>query len=373
VVSLIGRWQKQVEGGDLGAPLAAYRGAAAQLPNRDDSLLDQLFALECLARGGRDARGDRERLLPARRRAESYVDQEWESDVPHAAVLGQAIAAVHALSDDPPEGWLTLLEETLTDLEQRQARLGIASDPLLIAGVIRGLAASGLPLPSRLLDAARGYFEERPQALGAAELGDALVRHPNGRELASHAVEIVFSQRHSSDDGAAVARWWLADRWFDVVGAEVADDDTVAAARAQAILAPAPANPRVAAMLAEIAARGVASLVFVPSRTLELIRSSARGRSLVENYMWRTIALVAALSLAVVYLRDIVGRLGVSKPSEALLTALTVTLVTLASAAVVIATKSALRKSGRTIPAAFEEIDWVVPVLVALITFFLRT
>jgi hypothetical protein len=372
VVPLIGRRDRQV-GHELGAPIAAYRAAVTRLPERGDSLLDRLFALECLARGGRDARGERERLLPARRAAEAYIDEQWESDVPHAAVLGQAIAAVQALDDDPPAAWSPLLEETLGDLEQRQARLGIASDPLLLAGVIRGLAASSLPLPTRLLDSARAYFEQRPNALGAAELAEGLARHRNGRELARHAADIAFSERHASDDSVAIARWWLADRWVDVLGEPVADEDAVAAARAQAVVAAAPANARVAAMLAEVTGRGVESLMLLPSATLEVIRASARGRALVENYIWRTLVIVAVVTVAVIYLRDILGWFGVEKPREALLTALTVTLVTLASAAVVIATKSAFRRTGRAVPAVFDEVDWVVPVLVALITLFLRS
>jgi hypothetical protein len=373
VVPLIGRREKQASGGELDAPLAAYRAAVTRLPERDDSLLDRLFALECLARGGRDARAERVRLLPARRAAEAYIDEQWEADVPHAAVLGQAIAALDALDDDPPPEWPQLLEQTLGELERRQARLGIASDPLLLAGVIRGLAASSLPLPTRLLDAARDYFEQRPNAIGAAELADGLVRHRNGRALARHAADIVFSERHSSDDGVAIARWWLADRWLDVLGEPVADEDAVAAARAQAVVTTAPTNPRVAAMLAEVTGRGVELLVLLPSTTLEVMRASARGRSLVENYLWRTLVIVGAVTAAVIYLRDILGWVGVEQPNEALLTAVTVTLVTLASAAVVVATKSAYRRTGRTVPAVLEEVDWVVPVLVALITFFLRS
>jgi hypothetical protein len=83
--------------------------------------------------------------------------------------------------------------------------------------------------------------------------------------------------------------------------------------------------------------------------------------------------IVGAVTAAVIYLRDILGWVGVEQPNEALLTAVTVTLVTLASAAVVVATKSAYRRTGRTVPAVLEEVDWVVPVLVALITFFLRS
>jgi hypothetical protein len=372
VVPLTGRRGSQVSGRELGAPLVAYRAAAARLPERDDSLLDRLFALECLARGGRDARGERERLLPARRAADAYIDDQWESDVPHAAVLGQAIAALEALDADPPSAWPQLLEETLAELEQRQTRLGIVSDPLLLAGVIRGLAASSLPLPARLVDAARGYFEQRPNAVGAAELADGLIRHRNGRDLARHAADIVFSERHAADEGVAIARWWLADRWQDVLGEAVADEDAVAAARAQAVVATPPTNTRLAAMLAELAGRGVESLVLLPSETLEVMRVSARGRSLVENYVWRTLVIVGALTAATIYVRDILGWFGVNKPKDALLTAVTVTLVTLASAAIVVATKTAVRRTGRLVPAVFDEVDWVVPVLVALVTPFIR-
>jgi hypothetical protein len=372
VVPLIGRHRDR--GAEaLDAPLTAFRTAATRLPERDSSPLDRMFALECLARAGRDARAVRERLLPARRAAEEFIDEQWEPDVPHVAVLGQAIAALHALDDDPPRSWPPLLEQTLVELSERQARLGIASDPLLLAGVIRGLAAADLPLRTPLLDAARSYFEQRPTAAGAAELAEALVRHPSGRELARHAAEIVFSERHAADPGAAIARWWLADRWADIVGEEVAGNETTAAARAQAVAGPVPDSSRLAAMLAEVAGRGVESLVLFPAAKLELIRAAARGRALIENYAWRTLLVLVLATLAVFYIRDIVGWFGVEKPKENLLTAATVTIVTIAAAAVVFAVKAAFRRTERKVPAIFDEAQWVVPVVAALIALFIRS
>ena len=370
MVPLIGSRER---GAPLDAPLAAFRAASARLPERDASPLDRLFALECLARAGRDARPARERLLSARRAAEEFIDQHWEPDVPHVAVLGQAIAALHGLDDDPPRAWPPLLEQTLDGLGQRQARLGIASDPLLLAGVIRGLAAADLPLRAQLVDAARGYFEQRPSAVAAAELVEALVRHPAGRELARHAAEIVFSERHgAADAGVAIARWWLADRWQAATGEAVAGDEAVAAARAQAVAAPPPENPRLAAMLAEVTGRSIESLVLLPSAELELMRAAARGRSLVENYAWRTLVVLVGATLALVYVREIVGWFGVDKPKDNRLTATTVAIVTIAAAAVVFAIKTAFRRTGRAVPAIFDEAQWVVPVVAGLIALFIR-
>lgn len=352
-------------------PIRAYREAIARLPARDEPLIDRLFALECLARAGRDARAERERLAPARRAAESVVDDEWEADVPHAALLGQAMAAIAALDDDPPSSWAHLLEQTLNDLAQRQTRLGIASDPILLAGVIRGLATAEIAVPNRLLDAARGYFEQGPSALGAAELAEALVQHRNGEELARYAAEIVFSERHASSKGSAIARWWLADRWRSVTVEDVAADDVVAAARAQALMS-GPSDVRTAAMLAEVTGRSVETLVVMPAAELERLRAQSRGRALIENYAWRTVLFVGAGAVILWQLRRLLGWAGVDKPTAKVIDGITVAVVTLVAASIVIALKAGLRRVGRPAPGILEEADWVFPIIAGLIALFIR-
>ena len=65
----------------------------------------------------------------------------------------------------------------------------------------------------------------------------------------------------------------------------VAVDAEKAAARAQAIAAPAPDDLRLAAMLAEVTGRAVETLVLLPAGELELMRVRSRRRSLIENYV----------------------------------------------------------------------------------------
>jgi hypothetical protein len=360
-----------VKTGAHSEPIRAYREAIARLPNREAPLIDRLFALECLARAGRDARAEREKLAPARRAAEAVIEDEWEADVPHAALLGQALAAIGALDEDPPSSWPPLLEQTLNDLAQRQTKFGIASDPILLASVIRGLATAQTLVPNRLLDAARGYFEQGPSALGAAELAEALAQHRNGEELARYAAEIVFSERHASSRGSAVARWWLADRWRSVTSEDVAAVDVVAAARAQALMTGA-SDVRTAAMLAEVAGRSVETLIVLPEAELERLRARSRGRSLMENYAWRTLSLVAAGAVILWQLRRLLGWVGIDKPTAKLIDGITVAVVTLATAAIVIASKAGLRRLGRPIPGILEEADWVFPILAGLIALFIR-
>lgn len=273
-------------------------------------------------------------MLPARRATEDYLDASWEPDVPHANVLAQALSTIAALDDDPPSSWVTMLDETLVALEKRQARHGVTTTPLVLAGVIRGLTASGLAVPTWLLDAVRAYFEAGPTAAATAELAEALSRHRSGAQLAQQATEIVFSERHAGDPGAAVARWWLADRLKGSIEL-TAGAEKIPLARAQAIVAPAPSDPRLAAMLAEVSGRATESLVLLPESELELLRARSKGGALIENYAWRTIFASVPIVLALVYLKPMLGWLGNEAPSARTLTGLA-TLLTLAVSCVVV-------------------------------------
>jgi hypothetical protein len=330
----------------LEAPLTAFKSAVDALPARDDALVDRLFALECLARAGRDARAERDRLLPARRAAEDFLDDNWEPDVPHANVLGQALSAIAALDDDPSPDWPNLLDETLNSLEARQTRHGVTTTPLVLASVIRGLTSSGLAVPPWLLDAARAYFESGPTATATAELAEALGRHRSGATLAQHAAEIVFSDRHASDPGVMIARWWLSERLKGVIE-QVAGREKIASARAQAVISPTPTDPRSAAMLAEVAGRAVEDLVLLPASELELLRARSKGRALIENFIWRALFVGTPIMLALIYLASLLHWLGDSHPSAKTVTGIA-TLLALSMSCVVVATIWAtLRRLGR--------------------------
>jgi hypothetical protein len=338
--------RRRVEARELEAPLTAFKSAVGALPAREDALVDRLFALECLARAGRDARAERDRLLPARRAAEDYLDESWEPDVPHANVLGQALSTIAALDDDPPSDWPGLLDETLTALEARQARHGVTTTPLVLASVIRGLTSNGLAVPNWLLDAARAYFEAGPTATATAELAEALGRHRSGATLSQHAAEIVFSDRHGSDPGVMVARWWLSERLKGLIE-QVAGQEKIASARAQAVVSPPPTEPRLAAMLAEVAGRAVESLVLVPASQLELLRARSKGRALIENFIWRALFVSAPIVLALVYLKSLLHWLGDEQPSAKTVTGVATLLALAASCVVVAAIWATLKRLGR--------------------------
>jgi hypothetical protein len=365
------RRARVARGEGLEAPLVAYRAAAAALPGRDAPLIDRLFALECLAHAGREAKPTRERLLPARRTVEDYISDEWEPDVPHVNVLAQALATVAALDQDAPTAWPTLLDEALATLEPRRGRLGLASAPSVLASVIRGLAATDRPIPNWLLDAVRAYFESSPDAVTAAEFADALRRHRNAAALAHQAAEIVFSERHASDRGVAIARWWLAERMKGELD-DVASADKIASARAQALVDDAGDHPRLGPMLAEVAARAIGSLVLLPETELERIRDRAIGRALVETYAWRTITVIGGLVIAGVYATTWLAWLGVDHPTSKALSGVVAGLAAVAAYVVIVALESALTRLGRQIPAWLNQAQIVVPILVAAIAFILH-
>jgi hypothetical protein len=369
VVSLTGR-SKRAHGQKLDAPLTAFRGALAALPDRDAAVVDRLFALECLARAGRDARTERDQLLPARRRAEDFIEESWEPDVPHANVLGQALSTIESLDDDPPPSWPKLLTETLEQLERRQTKHGITTTPLVLASVIRGLASASISVPTWLSDAARSYFEQGPKTQGAAELAEALSRHKGQANLAQHAIELVFNERHSSDPGAAIARWWLAERLKGTVEA-VVSREKIATARAQALISEAPSDPRLAAMLAEVAGRSVENLVLLPGDELELLRARSKGRALIENYAWRSAAALVPLILALIYLPTILGWFGNDNPSTRTLSGLAFVLTSVAGLVVTIAGWRGFKRLDRD-PGLFGLVMSIaVPLVPAAIVYFL--
>ena len=295
-------------------PLAVLRAAAAALPtHRDDPLDERLFALECVARAGRETQLERQLLSPALLAAEDFID-DWEADVPHANVIGQALSTYVALDAEAPSDWSARLDETLTNLEQRHTKHGITTTPLILASVIRGVTSGGLSVPRWLLDAARSYLESGPTAAPAAELAEALARHRSGHDLAHQLTHTVFGRAHDNDEGVAIARWWLSERvaglFDDVLGR-----DAVATARVQALVSVPPTNPRLAAMLTEMSGRAVETLVLLPSHELQRLRNERSLRAGIENIVWRAIAIVVPLVLVLIYLKPFLHRIGYATPS----------------------------------------------------------
>jgi len=247
-----------------------------------------LFALERLLRAGREARAAAQELVPARRDAEWQVEQDWEPDVPHLAVLGQAISVLVAAGEDPPTEWVRRLAATAAELAVRRRRFSLASSPGLLAPVLRGMAVAGLTPPSAILEHVRSYLAASPDPVVAAELGEALCRHRANSALSKQAMVATFG---TTKEGVvvAVARWWLVERWR----ALCAEPPPVKAsdieeARTQALSLPVSAGSA-AAMLAEVTGRNLGRLVIVSLTALGEIREGLRHRTIVENLVWRAL------------------------------------------------------------------------------------
>jgi hypothetical protein len=286
------------------AVLAVVQRAQERLPDRDAPLLERLFALECAARGGRAVAPAVERYREALREAEWWIDETWEPDVPHTAVLGQGLSAAKALDRQPPSNWPALLTEALEALERRrQTRFGIGGDPALLAAVLRGLEAADMSAPEWLLAAAAGVLEERRSAEATAELADALARHPSGQALVSSAVSAAFRGDDWADADAPYARWWLASRRKEVdhhLSTRAIDD-----ARLQALVAADPLDGKAAAMVLEAASQAAGQLVITSTDTLSAERSRQDRRVRVALAAYRGAFLAGLLVLGLVFLHDL--------------------------------------------------------------------
>ena len=355
---------RRIRGHETELPLEQLRLAAERLPRREDSLLDRLFALECLTRAGRPASPAAATLLSARRAAERYVSESWEVDVPHLAVLAQAMSTIDAADEDAPREWAQLLDDGLLEVVGRRARFGLTSDPLLLAAVVRGLAVAELHVPPQVVDAAREYIGGKPTAAGAAELADAFARHRKGVEVASTAAVATFAA--TPEPAAVIAQYWLAERWRELHGDQVpVSTEAVAATRTQILAVSTPDDPRLAAMLAEIAARSINSLVVMPADTLARLRVGVRMRVFAEMYLWRALAIGVAGALAIINLGTITAHVwkwvGAKKPpSASVLRAIAGIVVYVAATLIVLAIDAAYRRSGRTVPPALAKLEWII-------------
>jgi hypothetical protein len=328
--------------------------AAERLPVRDDPLLDRLFALECLLRSGRTARATLPQLLPARRDAAWYIEQNWEPDIPHLAVLGQAISTIDASGEDPPESWVPKFSETVTEIATRRTRLGLASSPELLAAVLRGLGVIGLVPPETLLNGVRAYLTASRDPVITAGLADALARGRPNAQLARQAAVATFSSPEESTSGA-VARWWLAERW-EVLRQEAALVSTadLEEVQAQALSSPMPTEAAAIAMLAEVAGRSIGKLVIVSSTKLGEAREGIRLRILVENCVWRLLFSSTVGVLVLAHLRSIMtwlaARIGITTPEAAMLRSAAGVVVTIAVLSNITAVQTLYRKLGRDSP-----------------------
>lgn len=286
------------------AVLAVVQRAQERLPAHDAPLLDRLFALECAARGGRAVAPVIERYRDALREAEWWLQETWELDVPHAAVVGQALSAAKALDCEPPATWANQLSEALEALRRRgRSRFGLGGDPALLAAVLRGLDAADLKAPERLLEAASAVLEERRSAEATAELADALARHPSGQALVSNAVSAAFRGDDWTDADAPYARWWLASRCQEVdrqLSTRVVDD-----ARLQALVAADPLDGKAAAMVLEAGARAAGQLIIASTQVLSAERSRHERRTGAALAGYRGASLSAVLVAGLFFLHDL--------------------------------------------------------------------
>jgi hypothetical protein len=143
-----------------------------------------------------------------------------------------------------------------------------------------------------------------------------------------------------------VARAWLAERLKGTVE-EIVGGDKIALARIQALTSPAPTDPRIAAMLAEVAGRSSENLILLSETELERLRVKAKGAALIENYIWRTAILTVPFVLALIFLTQVLDWFGNRNPSAKTLAGLATVLTVWVSLVVVGTGRVVLKRVGR--------------------------
>jgi hypothetical protein len=309
VVLVTARRQLRTSMAQTDVALRALQAAVEQLPQPEDPLVDRLFALECIHRAGEPGRNAAARLETSRRDAEWQIEHDWKPDVPHLAVLGQVISTIRSSGDDPPSAWGPRLAQAVAELANRPARFGIGSDPVLLAAVVRGMGVLKLPLPPAVIETVQRSLEVPPSPAAIVELTEALAHQTANRQLLQQAAGIAFRDM-DGDAEAAVARWWLAQRWEELRGetppVKPAD---IEAARTRSLALPHLVYGRSAAMLAEAAGRSVANLVIASPELLGRLSQREQRRASLENYGWRTAAVVTACAILLSNLRGLVNAL----------------------------------------------------------------
>jgi hypothetical protein len=226
-----------------------------------------------------------ERYREALREAEWWLDETWEPDVPHAAVVGQALSAAEALGHDHPPDWPDRLDSALEQLGRRQTKYRLGGDPSLLAATLRGLAVVSATPPEWLLQAASDVLHDQGSVEATAELAEALARHRRGQQLLPDVLAAAFSGSNDDDPDAAYARWWLLGRREDMLPRmNVA---VVENARLQALAAATPRAGKAAAMAMEAAARAAGDLVIASAGVLSADRSRRDRSVLVSRALYR--------------------------------------------------------------------------------------
>jgi hypothetical protein len=271
------------------AVFSAVQAVASRLPNREASHLERLFALECAARGGTALAHVVEHLRDAQHAAEWWLSETWEYDVPHVAVLGQLLSTRDALGEDLPSQWRSRLYEAVDQLGERNARYGLGGDPMLLAAVLRGLASVGLTPPPWLIQATKDRAEKVSDAVGAADLAEAVARMDGTQGIARIAAAALANPSTDGDLDAPFARWWLVTRTDSTGTACLLDPQAVADARLQALAAPIPTSPRAAAMLLEAAGRSVGQLTITTAAEISDVRARLTRADLVKLVSYRSL------------------------------------------------------------------------------------
>lgn len=155
--------------------------------------------------------------------------------------------------------------------------------------------------------------------------------------------QIAISDAHRKSEPANSV---VSERLKDLIE-QVAGQEKIASARAQAVVSRPPTEPRLAAMLAEVAGRAVENLVLVPASQLELLRARSKGRALIENFIWRALFVSAPIVLALVYLKSLLHWLGDEQPSAKTVTGVATLLALAVSCVVVAAIWATLKRLGR--------------------------
>jgi hypothetical protein len=198
-------------------------------------------------------------------------------------------------------------------------------------------------------------------------------RRRGAADLAARAADAAFSAYHADAGGAAIARWWLAERWLQRTGDRLpVAEEAVNTARTQALIGAPPADPRSAAMLAEVAARTIGDLVLLPASMLDQLRERRAVGARREAFVWRALAISALTTLLFVRLAAALEKVGMT-PSDTTLKAAGAIVAFVGAFLAAHFLMAAYRADGRAVsPAVQRFVDGVLPFLVALLTLFAR-
>jgi len=354
-----------------GVVLTALRSASERLDATEGAAVDQLFVLEATIRAGRAAAPLRQRLSRVQRDSAWRVSESWEADVPHAVELAQLVCVVAAEGNDIPQAWCTRLAETCAQLARRTSRFNATTDPVILATLIRGLAAIGQAVPPDFIDSAEAMLDEPAPSQGLYELCDALNRHREHRPLAERVAQRAFSAA-SGTTGDAVARWWLADRWQSVSGQPLSvAPEALDTARRQSLAGNPGGDVRAMAMTIEVMGRASENLVIETTQEMAARLSRQERAREAEVIIWRFGTAAAILiGLVVNASRLLIWILG-GTPDRALLQA---TAGVLGAAAGWVILRGLLRLgmlAGRRLGDLERAVDILVPLAVGVLGAFI--